>query len=293
MSTESHLAFQAIAAEVGIALPLPMVNLLASGRATYGATWQNMWRMRCLNDPPALASCFDFEWIDAVRSKEAIVEWLNPEFQAGRSFLPFAISGAGDSYCLMPTETDEFGVAYIWHDRDESSIRYRNFSDFLCAQFLTAFADLSHLLDSGFTEEEALRVVKTDVLQVAACMEPSTRDYLLAFGDLKPAYRMPVDQLRSSSSKGVFSLISEEQLAAEMLRFPQPSDPPLLIAARWECGKWNSAQATPEIIKWEKLALDPAKRMQAIRAYQAEKDVSLSVAKLAVDQYVADSQGSI
>lgn len=294
MGTELHLAFQSIAAKVGVALPSPLANLLASGKTTYGPAWQSTWRMRCLVDPPALISCFDFEWIDAGRSRETIVEWLNPEFQAGRSFLPFAKSGAGDSYCLTLTEANEVGVAYIWHDNDESCMLHRNFSDFVCAQFLDTLADLSHLLeDDGFTEEEAVQVVRTDIFQVAGCMEPSARDYLLAFRDLEPSYRMPVNSAQRRSSKGVFSLISEEQLAAEMLKFPPPDGPPFVITARWECRRRNDTQTIPETITWERLALDPAKKMQAIRAYQAEKAVSLSVAKLAVDQYVADSQGDI
>lgn len=279
--------FPTLSARTGIDLPEALVRLMDGGRTDYGPAWREQWRGRCLRDPPALISCFDFEWIDAARSQEVIDGWLNPAWQAGRAFLPFAETGAGDSLCFVPFGAGQVGVALIRHDSDEGRIGHMSFSDFVCVQFLGVFADFGHLLgeEDGFTEAEALRIVRADVRQVAGCLDAAARDYLLPFCDLEPAHQPFSDGPRSRPRR-VFSLISQERFAAEMRRFPGPALAPFPIAERWRIPR-GGPRAGPEVVDWKTLALDPAMKMRAIRAYQAEHAVGLAAAKAAVEEHAA------
>jgi hypothetical protein len=125
------MSFDDLSRRTGIEIPPLLAQLLAGG-------------------PPELASFSDFEWIDAAEAAGTIDEWLDAKWQDGRRFLPFAQSGAGDAYCLMPLDGtgtgtgggDTVGVAFVWHDAEESRIEHASFSDFVCAKFLQTFADM-------------------------------------------------------------------------------------------------------------------------------------------------------
>lgn len=218
----------------GIVIPALLHNLWVSGKTIYNTDRSEAWQKRCLTDPPAMLSCFDFEWISPAEGVEVVSEWLNPQYQSGRKFLPFAESGAGDYYCLMPQIDGEIGVAKIWHDADESRLEHCSFSDFVCTQFLHAFANLHHLLES-FTELEALTLVKADVKNVAQVMDPIRRKHLMGLCKLEPTHRQFFDRPKAPARR-VFSLISQEQLADELLSFPVSNALPFTVLPRWECG---------------------------------------------------------
>mgnify|MGYP001468931807 FL=1 len=277
--------FEIIANETGIPLPDLLHSLLATGRTDYGSDWRTTWRERILTSPPPLMSCYDFEWLDAASSRRVISDWLNPQFQDGRSFLPFGRNGAGDVFCLMPTDGQSIGVAHVFHDCDDSEIGYRSFVDFVCTRFLETFADMSHLLDD-FSEQEALEIVKADVVHVSEFLDPRVREYLQSFCHLPPAHREYRDGPRACP-RVAFSLIAQDQLSVELLKFPAPLVDPFPVVARWDVPSYASRRPAPESIPdWRIDALKSGKKFSAIKSYQKEYGVSLSEAKNAIDDTV-------
>ena len=276
--------FESLAARTAIPLPDVFRNLLACGATEYGADWSSTWRERCLHNPPALISCVDFEWIDAAQSQEEIEAWLHPEAQGGRSFLPFAKSGAGDLYCLVPFAgpdgVQRTGVAYVWHDSDAHRITYGAFTDFVCGSFLQAFADV----ETSLAPHEALQSIQADVQQVARCMGAEQRDYLRGFCQLPWAEREFRDGPRSKPRKA-WSLISQEQLDTELEKFPSPGIP-LPIVSR------DDLIPEPQPgLDWRSYAADPSNPKSVLAAaegYRKEQGVSWAEARAAVERYIAD-----
>ena len=104
--------FQALAEQTSLPLPPLLAQLLASGQTHYGPDWASTWRERSLQGSPAFISWDDFEWQRAEDARTTISDWLNPADQAGRRFLPFGESGAGDAFCLTPL--DDGRLAWPW-----------------------------------------------------------------------------------------------------------------------------------------------------------------------------------
>ncbi len=277
--------FENISIETGCPLPTLLRNILSTGTTVYGSNW----RERMLNEPPPFISWFDFEWIDAGKSRAEIREWLNPEEQHGKVFLPFAQSGAGDAYCLMPIEGQPPGVALISHDDVTSQMGYRSFDDFVCAQYLETFADAGHLA-SSFSEQEISQIIKADVASVSQFMDEPTRAYLMAFCAI-PLTSRAFRQGPRARAETVPSLISQEQLTVESLKFAAPDAAPFPIAARWETKAFaleasSTANVSEPSLDWRTQALDPKTRFAAIQSYRLEFGGSLKDAKLAIDQYI-------
>jgi hypothetical protein len=280
---DTSAEFQRLATETNIPLSALLHALLAAGRTIYSADWSSTWREQCLHQPPALISLTDFEWITAADSRQHIEDWLNPEDQRGRRFLPFAQSGAGDVYCLMPVDDDAPGVALVYHDAEYSQIAYRSFDDFIGASFLEAFADMSHLVDD-FSEQEALQILRQDVSQVAGLMSETQRSYLESFAGLPPGFH---EQSHPGHRSKVFALISQAQLDAELGRFTSPDIAPFKVMARWEL---HPAPAEKKPVDWRDLALDPQQKLAAIQSYRQQHGVSLGEAKTAIEHYLAGTK---
>lgn len=99
-------SFQTLADTIGIELPERLAALLEIAE----------------KHPTALASLEDFFWIDAEQAKQEIDEWLNPNDQPERTFLPFATSGGGEHYCWVRLEDGASGVAQILHKAGPKSV---------------------------------------------------------------------------------------------------------------------------------------------------------------------------
>lgn len=289
-------ALDTLAADVGLALP-PLLRHLVAGDATvYGPDWASTWRERCLSAPPPLISCSDFEWLDGQGVRTTAEEWLNPAFQNGQRFVPFAETGAGDAWCLVPLEgAREPGVALVLHDSDASEVGYRSFQDFACVQLLQALADLSDWIgENGFTTWQACQVVRADVDQVAAGMDTAAGSWLHSLSQSQPLLREVRDGPRSPP-RSVLSLVPQDALQEALGRFTRPGAPPLAITARWNCapaiarsGALLAAKAPPD---WRTLARDPGSKLAALRAYQQTHGSSLQQAKAAVDDFLQNDPG--
>lgn len=286
------IEFEALASETGIVLPDPLRSLLATGKTAYGPEWASTWREQALQGSLPCISWYDFEWIEAADARHAIEAWLNPKDQAGKVFLPFAQSGAGDLYCLMPLDEQSTGVALIWHDDETSRVGYRSFDDFVAVRFLETFANLDHLADD-FPEEQVIQCVRRDVSSVAESMSEATRHYLRSLADL-PAIHREFRHGPRSRPEHVLSLIAQEQLEFERDKFPPPDTAPFTIVARWEIDPPMLETATVTAASapdWRTQASNPDQKFAAIQSYRQAFGVSLAEAKQAVDRYiVADQQ---
>ncbi len=225
--------FSQLATETGIALPPLLRSLIASGKTTYGPDWSSTYQQRMLNDPPALISIDDFEWIDGEQARANIESWLNPSAQSGRVFLPFAQSGAGDAFCLIRHGVAEIGVAMIWHDDDESEMGYASFDDFVCSQFIETFSDLSHAVSDDCTAEEVAIQVRMDVASVTELMDVRTREYLRELS-ARPLVERSYQRGPRSKPEQVPSFISQAEMDVALAKFPKPNVPPFSVVARWE-----------------------------------------------------------
>lgn len=285
-------ALEAVSADTGLALPPLLRTLVANDATVYGPDWARTWRERCLGHaPPPLISCYEVEWLDAAGIHATAAEWLNPAFQHGQRFVPFAENGSGDAWCLVPLAgTPEPGVALVAHDSDESEVVYRSLADFACAQLLQALADLSHWVrDERFSAEEACQVVRTDVAQVAAGLDAATGRWLCALSQVQPQWR-EVCRGPRARPRTVLSLLPDAALQDALTRFPPPDAPALAITARWQCAPaiehraaLLAAQAPAD---WRALARDPGRKLAALRAHQQEHGSTLQQAKAAVDDFI-------
>lgn len=174
--------FESLSAQSGIALPPMLARLLAEGRTRYGADradWQANWRDYTLRARPLLSCVYDLEWIDAAQAQRIVAEWLNPRFQHGRAFLPFAVSGAGDAYCLMRAPQGAVEVGMIWHDRGESAMEAASFEQFVFSRLVESAHDFEHLLDD-FSADEARACVLANLQAVAGFLPGAPGDALRA-----------------------------------------------------------------------------------------------------------------
>lgn len=231
-------SFAALAQTTDIALPDLLQRLLADGLADYGTDvrdWVADWKTHTLAARPVLSCVYDFEWISAADAQESITEWLNPAYQQGRRFLPFAQTGAGDLYCLTPlsamTAADEsagdIGVALVWHDDDTSAISAASFDAFVFDALVRSATDVSHLTDEGFSAAEAMQCVLTNIQSLAPL--------------LPPAMQAPLEHIAQRITAGDEAagdaLISASTAQAALALLPAVADAPFPVLARWECGE--------------------------------------------------------
>ncbi|SDY05898.1 hypothetical protein [Lysobacter enzymogenes] len=219
--------FETLAAHCGIALPPMLARLLADGCTRYGASredWQANWREYTLRAQPLLSSVYDFEWIDAAQAARIAEEWLHPRFQDGRAFLPFAISGAGDAYCLMRTAAGEAaGAGMIWHDRGDSAMEAASFEQFVFARLVESALDFEHLLDD-FSPAQARDCVLADFAAAAGYLPEAAANALRALA----AAAEPVED----DSTG---MIDEDVAERALSVYPAFESARFAVVPRWEC----------------------------------------------------------
>lgn len=219
--------FESLAAHCGIVLPPMLARLLADGRTRYGESredWQANWREYTLRAQPLLSSVYDFEWIDAAQAARIVEEWLNPRFQGGRAFLPFAVSGAGDAHCLMRAATGEAaGVGTVWHDRADSAMEAASFDRFVCARLVESALDFEHLLDDFFPAQ-ARDCVLADLEAAAGYLPEAAADAVRALA----AAAGPVED-------DATGMIGEDVAARALSIHPAFRSPPFAVVPRWQC----------------------------------------------------------
>lgn len=222
--------FSALADAGGIALPATLRQLIDAGWTGYGAdieAWRADWKARTLAAQPVLSCVYDLEWIDAKQAGEFIGEWLNPAFQHGRRFLPFAQTGAGDAYCLTPLANGGAGVALVWHDRGSSRIEAASFDAFVYEALVRSAADFSHLIDDDFSPAEAVQCVAANIAALKGYLPEAMKAGLEC---------MLADALPEPNEKEAV-MIGEETAQAALALLPEVEDAAFAVVARWECGE--------------------------------------------------------
>ncbi|MEN5162442.1 SMI1/KNR4 family protein [Achromobacter kerstersii] len=224
-------SYPALAQAHGIPLPALLRHLIEAGLADYGAdvkAWVADWRANKLAAQPALSCIDDFEWIKADEAAETIDEWLNPAYQHGRRFLPFAQTGAGDAYCLTPLSNGGVGVALVWHDADTSKIEAVSFDVFAYEAVVRSAGDASHLIDDGFSRAEAAQCVAANLRAVAPSLPQDLRAELDGIARLLTG---------SDGQADGPALVPAAAVDAALARVPAVQDAPFVVVARWECGE--------------------------------------------------------
>lgn len=228
MTQVAEPTFETLSAQCGITLPPILSRLLEEGKTDYGrdqADWKLNWRDYTLNAQPILSCVYDLEWISVDKALQIVEIWLNPTFQNGRRFLPFAISGAGDAYCLMPMANGGIGAGLVWHDKAQSAVEMPSFESFIFSKLVESAADLEHLLDD-FTPDEARRSVIANIEVITPYLPRDLRDGLqiLISGDLAGDESDP-------------SLITVETAETALSLLPTFEKEYFSVVPRWECGR--------------------------------------------------------
>lgn len=222
--------FAELAEDCGVALPGMLARLIDAGRTGYGedsAAWRADWKGNTLAARPVLSCMDDLEWIDAHQARETAEEWLNPGYQHGRRFLPFAETGAGDAYCLTPTAGGGVGVALVWHDSGDARADWASFEAFVFDALVRSAADVGHLVEDGFAPAEAVACVAANI--------GALKEYLPL--DMQAS----LDRLTAGASPvpehGSTAWIDEASVNTALALLPPVQEAPFEVVPRWECGE--------------------------------------------------------
>ncbi|MBN2979108.1 hypothetical protein [Pseudomonas lactucae] len=200
-----HLSFQSLAGDIGIELPERLATLLKISES----------------HPETLESLEDFFWIDAEQAQREIDEWLNPDDQPRRVFMPFASSGGGEHYCWVRLEDRACGVAQILHFGQLTSLAYDDISTFVASEYVRVASNLSNLpLRADFGA-----ALSAEVALIQAALRPQDYELLQALF-AKPHTPMNYRAGSKSPEKTVEAFISQDearQLIAK-LRNPKPRE---------------------------------------------------------------------
>ena len=196
-------AFQRLAQSIGIEFPERLATLM--GIAHTGTA--------------ALSSLEDFLWLDAEQAGREINEWLNPDDQQGRTFLPFAATGGGEPYCVVRLENGASGIAQVLHFAQPSSLAYGDVSSFVTREYVRVARDLSWLppkADFSFA-------LKSEVALIQAALLPADYSLLEAlFSRQCVAMNYQAGPRSTPTTVQAFISQEEEESLAARLRHPNP-----------------------------------------------------------------------
>ncbi|HEL2979604.1 TPA: SMI1/KNR4 family protein [Stenotrophomonas maltophilia] len=134
----------------GQSFPPLFKQLHATGRLSWGSPhpeWSEVVFPTLQADPPVLLYAQDYEPLEHNELLEAWQELTaedhyNP-LRDDLKLLPFARTGAGDSYCFWsnaPGAADP-PVVLVWHDDDRADVLAANYQDFLFRKMVEAVAE--------------------------------------------------------------------------------------------------------------------------------------------------------
>ncbi len=195
--------FQTLALKLGIELPERFSALIAMAQSDKGT----------------MRSAYDLFWLDADEAEREIDEWLNPDDQQGRTFLPFADNGSGESHCFVRLENGATGIAQALHYGQMTSLAHADISSWVASHYVRVAANLSRLTHQ--TEMGAALIHEVQLLHPV--LLPADRA-LLADLFSRPCVTMAFKDGPKSVSKTVNAFISqtEEKSLLKRLEHPDP-----------------------------------------------------------------------
>lgn len=209
----------------GLELPMLLLQIEVDGRSVYPdvTIWRDQWRSLTLAAHPVLSCVHDFEWLAPCAASNMAADWLNPRFQNGRKFLPFAQTGAGDAYCLTPMANGSVGVAIVWHDREKSHVETASFEDFVYTSLVSSAVDFSHLIDEGLSTDEATQCVLANI----AYLKPL----------LSERYRIGVERMLGDAKSELTrsGMIGKDAGHAALVLVTKVDKRPFVVVSQWEC----------------------------------------------------------
>lgn len=195
-------AFQTLALKIGIELPERFSALITMAQA----------------DREILRSAYDLFWLDAEEAEREIDEWLHPDEQQGRTFLPFATNGSGEPHCLVRLENGATGIAQALHYGQTTRLAHSDISSWVASHYVRLAADVSRL-----TFPEIGAALLHEVQWLHSALLPADRA-LLADLFSRPCVSMTFKEGPDSSSKTVSAFISQAE-EKSLLKNLQPPDP--------------------------------------------------------------------
>lgn len=198
-------SFQTLADTIGIELPERLAALLAIAE----------------RHPTALSSLEDFFWIDAEQAQQEIDEWLNPNDQLGRTFLPFATSGGGEHYCWVRLEDGASGVAQILHFGQTTSLAHADISAFITSEYVRVATNVSELAPQA----DVGAALTNEVALVQPVLAPKDVELLQALF-ARPCMPMHYKSGPKSAETTVAAFISQDEARGMLatLNNPRPSE---------------------------------------------------------------------
>ncbi|RZK28839.1 MAG: SMI1/KNR4 family protein [Hymenobacter sp.] len=121
-------------------------GMLAIGQ--YGPDWATTVLPKLRDNPTLLLFSSDFELLNLEQAGEVTADLAAPDdyrrIKPAYKFIAFAQNGAGDYYCLFPTEQqgNDVPIVFLWHDVDEATFLAKNLQDFIFRRILTDMAEL-------------------------------------------------------------------------------------------------------------------------------------------------------
>lgn len=212
-------AFQKLALKIGIELPERFSALMGIAQS----------------DKNTMRSVYDVFLLDAETAEREIDEWLDPADHEGRTFLPFATNGGGESHCFVRLENGVTGFAQALHFGQKTSLAHLDISSWVTSHYVRTAANLSHLphqteVVTPQTEMGAALLHEVQLLHPALLPEHRA---LLADLFSRPCVAMTFKDGSKSIPRTVNAFISQEEEKALQERLEQPDPIEFEVLREW------------------------------------------------------------
>ena len=205
-------AFQTLALKLDIELPERFSALIAMAQS----------------DKQLMRSAYDLFWLDAEEAEREIDEWLHPDDQQGRTFLPFATNGSGEPHCFVRLETGAMGIAQALHYGQTTRLAHTDISSWVASHYVRVAAHVSRLT----YQAEFGAALLYEVQSLHQALLPADRALL---DDLfsRPCVGMPFKEGPNSPSKTVSAFISQAEEKSLLKKLQQPDPIEFAVLRDW------------------------------------------------------------
>ena len=205
-------AFHTLAHTIGLELPERFLALIAQAHSDSGA----------------MRRVYDLFWLDADAAEREMEEWLNPDDQQGRLFLPFATNGSGESYCFVQLESGVRGIAQALHYGQMTRLAYTDISAWIASRYISLAADLSHLP----LQTAVGATITQEVNSLDQALLPTDLALLVDLFS-RPCSSMPFKDGPNSLPRTVGAFISQQEERSLLNSLEQPDAIEFAVLREW------------------------------------------------------------